>query len=78
MDPCHINRMSLTIQFLHIEPSKYGCCPTISTFEDLQPRHIISMSISPSFTLFTASEKFVLEHVFDSSNRSNIRVRIYC
>lgn len=55
MDPCRITRISLTIQFLHSEPSKYGCCPTISLFEDKQPRQMLSMSISPSFTLFNSS-----------------------
>jgi len=55
MDPCSIIRISLTIQFLHNEPSKYGCCPTISVFEDMQPRQISSMSISPSFILFKSS-----------------------
>jgi hypothetical protein len=50
-----MNRMSLTIQLLHNEPLKYGCCPTIFMFEDIQPRQIISMSIVPSFTLFKSS-----------------------
>jgi hypothetical protein len=48
---------SFSTQFLHNEPSEYGCCPTISVFEDMQPMQIFSMSISPSFTLFKSKTK---------------------
>ena len=73
--------MSLTIQFLHNEPSKYGCCPTISLFEDLQPRQIFSMSISPSFTLFKSSAIVMFLSMFLMQVKEAIswyELNVYC